>query len=317
MVSILIILFLLLLVILSIGYIFYEKKTFNKKLKDIHSLENINIQLQNKQKEIIKLNEEEKQLQKELSDISKSLLSQKEESNVIYEKEKERLKERIDNFNQLTLNAKNEYLNNLELSYIKAENEYNEKIEMLKKEVYTVEAYLNKEKATMQANIEARLREKEIKEKLSFYCLTLSENDKADIQKLENIKLTLNKPRVLSMLIWQTWFQKPLKTLSANILGVNTVTGIYKITNTITEECYIGQAADVASRWSEHAKCGLGIDTPANNKLYASMKEYGLWNFSWELLEKCSREQLNEKERYYIELYHSNDFGFNSTKGNK
>ena len=317
MVSILIILFLLLLVILSIGYIFYEKKLFSKKIKDIHSLENINIQLQNKQKEIIKLNEEEKQLQKELSDISKSLLFQKEESNVLYEKEKERLKERIDNFNQLTLNAKNEYLNNLELSYIRAEKEYNEKIEMLKREIDTVEAYLDKEKATMQANIEARLREKEIKEKLSFYCLTLSENDKADIQKLENIKSILNKPRVLSMLIWQTWFQKPLKTLAANILGVNTVTGIYKITNIVTEECYIGQAADVASRWSEHAKCGLGIDTPANNKLYISMKEYGLWNFSWELLEKCSREQLNEKERYYIELYHSNDFGFNSTKGNK
>ena len=317
MISILIILFLLLLVILSIGYIFYEKKLFIKKIKDIHSLENINIQLQNKQKEIIKLNEEEKQLQKELSDISKSLLFQKEESNALYEKEKERLKERIDNFNQLTLNAKNEYLNNLELSYIRAEKEYNEKIEMLKKEIYTVKAYLDKEKATMQANIEARLREKEIKEKLSFYCLTLSENDKADIQKLENIKLTLNKPRVLSMLIWQTWFQKPLKTLAANILGVSTVTGIYKITNIVTEECYIGQATDVASRWSEHAKCGLGIDTPANNKLYTSMKEYGLWNFSWELLEKCSREQLNEKERYYIELYHSNDFGFNSTKGNK
>ena len=118
MISILIILFLLLLVILSIGYIFYEKKLFSKKIKDIHSLENINIQLQNKQKEIIKLNEEEKQLQKELSDISKSLLFQKEESNALYEKEKERLKERIDNFNQLTLNAKNEYLNNLELSYI-------------------------------------------------------------------------------------------------------------------------------------------------------------------------------------------------------
>lgn len=65
------------------------------------------------------------------------------------------------------------------------------------------------------------------------------------------------------MLIWQTWFQKPLKALAANILGTSTVTGIYKITNIITGECYIGQAADIAARWSEHAKCGLGIDTPA------------------------------------------------------
>ena len=47
------------------------------------------------------------------------------------------------------------------------------------------------------------------------------------------------------------------------------------------------------------------------------MQEIGIWNFSWELLEACPREQLNEKEKYYINLYQSQDFGYNSTKGNK
>ena len=41
-------------------------------------------------------------------------------------------------------------------------------------------------------------------------------------------------------------------------------------------------------------KCGLGIDTPAGNKLYASMKKYGIDSFSFELLEKCTSEELNE-----------------------
>jgi group I intron endonuclease len=117
------------------------------------------------------------------------------------------------------------------------------------------------------------------------------------------------------MLIWQTWFQKPLKALSANILGTKTITGIYKITNIETGECYIGQASDIATRWAEHAKCGLGIDTPANNKLYQAMQEYGLWSFSWELLEECPRDLLNEKEKYYIELYDSYNFGYNSNHG--
>ena len=49
-------------------------------------------------------------------------------------------------------------------------------------------------------------------------------------------------------------------------------------------------------RWKDHAKCGLGIDTPASNKLYKAMLEDGLYNFSFELLEKCSRDELNEKE---------------------
>ena len=47
------------------------------------------------------------------------------------------------------------------------------------------------------------------------------------------------------------------------------------------------------------------------------MQDFGIWNFSWELLEECSREQLNDKERYFIDLYQSKDYGYNTTKGNK
>jgi len=43
----------------------------------------------------------------------------------------------------------------------------------------------------------------------------------------------------------------------------------------------------------------------------------GIWNFTFELLEECSREQLNEKEAFWIEMYQAYDLGFNSTKGNK
>ena len=91
--------------------------------------------------------------------------------------------------------------------------------------------------------------------------------------------------------------------------------GIYKITNTINNLVYIGQAVDVATRWKNHAKAGLGIDTPANNKLYKAMQEDGLENFSFELLEECSRAELNEKEKWYISLYQSDQFGYNSNSG--
>ena len=126
----------------------------------------------------------------------------------------------------------------------------------------------------------------------------------------------MHNPRILSMLIWQTFFQKNMTSLCNNVLGTKTVTGIYKITNLNNNMCYIGQAVDIASRWKEHAKCGLGIDTPAGNKLYAAMKSDGIWNFSWELLEKCDRVDLDEKEKYYISLYQSYEFGYNSNKGN-
>lgn len=108
-----------------------------------------------------------------------------------------------------------------------------------------------------------------------------------------------------------------MTTLCNNVLGTNIVSGIYKITNQETNECYIGQAVDVAKRWKDHAKCGLGIDTPANNQLYQAMKEYGLHSFSFELLENCSKEDLNEKEQKYIDIYQSYDYGYNQNKGIK
>ena len=191
----------------------------------------------------------------------------------------------------------------------------NKTMEIKRKQIEELEGERTKLAASIEASIKARVREKEIKEQLDFYCLQIDPIDLSDIETLEKVKSRLNKPRILSMLIWQTYYQKPMTQLCNDILGTSVVTGIYKITNQTTDQVYIGQARDVAARWKEHAKCGLDIDRPAGNKLYQAMMEDGLQNFSWELLEKCSATELNEKERKYIELYKSAEFGYNSNKG--
>lgn len=234
----------------------------------------------------------------------------------------------IDNQQEMSSNAFKNYCDILEKRYKEVEEEHDMEVEALNtaygnlqlkllREADEVRSDLDKIKATRTAAIEAARREKDIENNLTFYCLDISDADKRDIAKLEALKPSLNKPRVLSMLIWQTWFQKPLKALSANVVGATDVTGIYKITNIKTKECYIGQAMHIKERWAEHAKCGLGIDTPAGNKLYKAIQEFGLWNFSFEVLEICPQNQLNEKEKYYIDLYSSYDYGYNSTRGNK
>ena len=234
----------------------------------------------------------------------------------------------IDNQQEMSSNAFKNYCDILEKRYKEVEEEHDMEVEALNtaysnlqlkllREADEVRSDLDKIKATRTAAIEAARREKDIESNLTFYCLDISDADKRDIAKLEALKPSLNKPRVLSMLIWQTWFQKPLKALSANVVGATDATGIYKITNIKTKECYIGQAIHIKDRFVEHAKCGLGIDTPAGNKLYKAIQEFGLWNFSFEVLEECPREQLNEKEKYYIDLYSSYDYGYNSTRGNK
>ena len=302
-------------------------------------------------KDIIQQNNTIEEKNKELRKTSESLKIEKiMVSNQLndlqneHKREKERLQDlqdtintTIDNQNQLAQTAYENYCENLENKKRIKEQEILESEEWLnkalekhqeevlnnmeildskyKKEKDKIEEDLEQLKATRAAIIQANIKEKEIEENSTFYCLTISEIDKADIKMLENIKPQLNKPRVLSMLIWSTFFQKPMTTLCNNIIGTSTVTGIYKITNQVTKECYIGQSVDISKRWKDHAKCGLGIDTPAGNKLYKAMQTYGIWNFSWEVLEQCSKDLLDEKEKYYIDLYDSYNFGYNSNTG--
>ena len=306
------------ILVIALWFVLTVKIKDNTKAKDEKN--KLEYQISNRKLEKDKLNYEQLNIKNDINNL-------KEQIN-IYTENLRQIDETISNSKLRSQEAFESYCDILDSAYRNTEKEYSELEDSLKEayaiaqekllaETSEIQKELDKIKATRTAAIEAQIREKKIKEQQSFYCLKISDADIADIQKLENIKKTLNKPRVLSMLIWQTWFQKPLKALAANILGTSTVTGIYKITNIITGECYLGQATDTASRWSEHAKCGLGIDTPAGNKLYKAMQEYGLQSFSWELLEKCNREELNEKERYYISLYDSVNYGYNILKGNK
>lgn len=165
-----------------------------------------------------------------------------------------------------------EYDNHIQL----LQESYNKQQDIILNKISQEQSNLEKIRNTRIAAIEAQRREKEIKEQLSFYCLQPTDNEKDDIRALERVKPNLHQPRILCMLIWSTYFQKPMTALCNNILGTAIVSGVYKITNQETGECYIGQAVDVAKRWKDHAKCGLGIDTPANNKLYKAIQEYGI-----------------------------------------
>lgn len=253
-----------------------------------------------------KVNDEKEKLDNIQSNISKTLDNQKELSQKAFENYCEVLETRYKEYEQ----EYDQYKDALEISYS------NRQLELMR-EMDEVQVDLNKIKETRTAALQAQTREKEIEEQLSFYCLQASDNDLKDIAVLESVKVKLTNPRILSMLIWQTYWRTPMTNLCNNVIGKDTKTGIYKITNQKTKECYIGQAVDLASRWKDHAKCGLGIDTPAGNKLYKAIQDFGIWNFSWEVLEICPRDQLNEKEKYYIGLYDSKNFGYNSTSGNK
>ena len=78
------------------------------------------------------------------------------------------------------------------------------------------------------------------------------------------------------------------------------MTGVYKIENIKTRECYIGSSKDVERRFAQH-KCKSNMKRMPNNLLYKSIQKYGLENFNFVLLEECEPERLKKAEQYWIE----------------
>ena len=188
--------------------------------------------------------------------------------------------------------------------------------EQLSRDIDLVRSELERIRATRAAAMEAQLREEEIKNQATFYTLQLDEADMRDVSYLRSIEYNLREPRPLRMLIWSTFYRDKVNELAARV-GAIGACGIYKITHIESGISYIGQARDIKERWISHVKCSLGIDTPATSKLYAFTREKGIDNFTFEILEKCSMAELNEKEKFYIDLYQTYEFGLNATKGNK
>lgn len=263
-------------------------------------------------------------IQNEISSLSSKKIKlieeiekEKQKADKIYEKEKKRISEQLEIYKKNTDYASEQYAYCLEKEYQKIEKEYDNKLKQIEQDKKDADSALQKLRDSLSAGVQAQLREKEKEESINFYKLNISESDLEDILSLNKLKITFHQPVVLSKLIWSTYFQKQTTEMCNRILGTTKKCGIYKITNLQSKQCYIGQSVDIATRWKDHIKCGLGIDASATNKLYKAMQKDGVWNFSFELMEECPRTQLNEKERFWIELYQSDKFGYNLTKGNK
>lgn len=74
--------------------------------------------------------------------------------------------------------------------------------------------------------------------------------------------------------------------------------GIYKITSP-SGKIYIGQSIDIKRRFRQYKS----LLCKCQHKLYRSFLKYGYDCHVFEIIEECKFEELNDKERYYQELF--------------
>lgn len=174
---------------------------------------------------------------------------------------------------------------------------------------------LNKLKDALAALNEDALRRLQLEEHEDFYRVCLSETEKADLELLNSIKDRLHIHDKFDKLIYDVYVSKAVTEMTRRVLEGEAPSGIYKITRLKTGQVYIGKSTDVKKRWTEHCKTTYNVGTIAHSILHTTMKKDGIDGFTFELLEKVSKDQLTEREKYWIEFYDSKKLGLNERNG--
>lgn len=200
-------------------------------------------------------------------------------------------------------------------NYQKSAEEEKIKIGLQKaNELMALEEQIKDFKSKRQSIIDLEQKEAKDKDDILFHSLQLPEQVVEDINIILQLTNKISNPQILYKIIWSEYYQKPVKDL-VNRLGASSVSGIYKITCNESKKIYIGRSVNIGDRWVQHVKSALEIGTIAKTQLYTEMKKYGIHNFTFEILEKCDKDKLSEREKFYISLYKTNEWGLNENNG--
>ena len=94
----------------------------------------------------------------------------------------------------------------------------------------------------------------------------------------------------------------------------NQVSGIYLITNKISNKKYVGQASSIYNRWINHRHNLSGAP-----KLRNAVTHHGWENFSFDIIEECAKDTLDEREEFWIKFYDTTnpEIGYNILESRK
>lgn len=184
-------------------------------------------------------------------------------------------------------------------------------------ELDKIDTELEVERRKRAAINEEIRRQREVEEQTDFYRIQLDPSDLDDIEILRNTAPRLRHPEAINKIIWTNYYQKPLAELRKRLLPKGDISGVYKITRIKTGEIYIGQSTSLDRRFQDHVKTALGVGTLTSSQLHRTMSMDGSENFTFEILEEVPKENLRERESYYIDFYDSKTYGLNTISGEK
>ena len=148
-----------------------------------------------------------------------------------------------------------------------------------------------------------------------FYTIQVPEDFHDDIDYLLiNVSPHIKHPDIINKLVWMEYV-KPYLDETFKRVGIKAEPGIYKITNINDGKSYIGKSTDIKKRLADHIKASLGIKSIAWQAVHDAILKEGIWNWAIEYIIYCDKDQLNELEKYYINFFKTQEFGYNKNSG--
>ena len=156
--------------------------------------------------------------------------------------------------------------------------------------------------------------EKDKQDRLS-YTIQVPDEYKEDIEFLiTTVSQKIQHPDIINKLVWAEYV-KPYIAETFKRADIREESGIYKITNIDSGKAYIGKSTNIKKRLTDHFKSAIGISGIADQAVHHEIQKTGFWNWMIEPIVYCDKDKLNEMEKYYIDFFKTQEFGFNRNVG--
>ena len=191
---------------------------------------------------------------------------------------------------------------------IEAENQYFEECNKIKADTES----MRQQYEALLEPIKQYLKDKQEK---YFYTIQLPEEFRDDIEfLLTTVAAKVQHPDIISKLVWAEYVKPNLDNTFKRI-EIKPEAGIYKLTSLETGMSYIGKSTNVKNRIADHFKSSIGIKSIADQAVHHAILKEGFWNWAIEVITYTDKDKLNELEKYYIEFFKTQEFGYNKNSG--
>lgn len=281
-----------------------KRKEFQKEIEKITHDRNVQIEALNLTRQLAQT---EKESREQAIIDAKQLVD-----NQINEYKTNKIKLIEKEIEQNKLNLENKF-NAVLLEYTELQNKRREEID---KETQEIQNQLNEYKAKLNAVNEQIRKEEELANTIEVHSIHLAAAAKEDIKFLLSIEPNINNKEILRKLIWTTYIQPEFNLMIKKQFGSNIPKNvIYCIENINTHKKYIGKTqTEISKRWTEHIKASLNIGTISHQAIHDAL--YGHWDeFTFSIMEIVEKDNLNDREKYYIKFYETDSYGYNMKRG--